>query len=371
MGDPGPKAYIEGPMYVTEDGTWTSDLDAVPIYSGQESRTEANADLNIKAIPFMGSTDTFITGFFAGEDISFSGLVTHNRLWPEREGKTYNIPYTGDTTINSRDEALADYIVELESLCVQNPGAGYKLRDEMRGRTGSNAIDPTTDTEGGASETLGNGFIIESIDWEYEEAAPHQISYTIQGFKSEGVTGDPSSRNSFIRAQWRNIADTNFYPIDEIKLSRKNTLDEKEDTNYNRYILGNIINKRMELSIGIEKFNIAFGGSENTLSIPTEGVQRKISVEGAITERDFDQHQSELVPEGESALEEFAMDISNNWVGNNLDMVYGDSTTNRGFNGQLSQFSTTFEAGSPSRMLYSLEFVVGNTDGQAEEPSTS
>jgi hypothetical protein len=366
-----PKVYIYGPLKST-DTSWG---EGFPVYAGQESRSEGSAELNVQPIPFFGSDEAFLTGFFAGEDISFTGIATSNRVLQDRQGKEYNV--NGSPTINTKQDALADYIIELESLCVPNPGIGYVLTDSMRGRTEYDAINPLTEDVAfdEDEDVLGSGFIVESVDWEYEEAAPRQISYTIEGFKSEGVTEDPSNRDAYIQYEWANVGRSDFFPIDEIKLSYKNDPEQKNLTKYNRFILGNVISKRVERSIGMERYNIAYGGSGNTLSIPTEGIQAKIAVEGAVTANDFFDNQSDLFKdvsdselEGNQSnepLKEFSTDVVNYWLGNNLDMIYGESMTDRRFYGQLSNFSTTFEAGSPSRMLYSLEFVVGATDGQS------
>jgi len=101
------------------------------------------------------------------------------------------------------------YIIELESLCVLQSGNRLCLD---RSREGKNKYDfsPKTLTEDLLFEdededVLGSGFIVESVDWEYEEVV-HRFLHTIEGFKSQGVTEDPSNETfSLCQNEWANV----------------------------------------------------------------------------------------------------------------------------------------------------------------------
>lgn len=379
-----PKVEILGPYdWINEDdrskGVQSRGGTNVYLWNVEEFRADNRADINASNVPGLDSDETILGGFLGREEFSLSGTASGNRL----AGKARQGTAGRNGLPTDRYTALKEYLYRLESLVQQDQGIGYSLIDDQRNRS----IDPSS-----ADPDDWNGFIVESITWELSSGEKFNIDYTLEGTRAQGVSIDNNrqvginNRNSWIEEQksnWVVSEDTPYSFVDgsipsyipyseefddRTSVSQQQTrgqeiIDPVPSDNPSFY-LGTVETLRVEKSVNVDIKEIALGDPGDNIALPVESPQYTIFIEGNLSPQDTLQRADiDTYDKARERMNTFAKYIPNKWVGNNRDIYYRDTFTDRQWRGQVKNYSTTWESGNDVKLNYTIEIIVGKGVG--------
>lgn len=350
IGHDSPKFYFSGAFEEGDTDHSNPNGPDVKLFSGQENRNSAQAELDVFNIPGFGEGDTILAGLQAEEEYNIDGMATYHRVNNETNLPTN--PIGSEGTKQYKQDTLAEYCILLESLAHQSQGKGYRVLDYMRGTpkdTDSNGeyddLEPR-DLDPVASNSY--GIMVEEIEWEFTAGSPFDIEWRLAGRIADGedVFTTPD-RSDYVSNE--KSSRTTSYNSDSLEGPNGGTAD-----------LGHVETKRVTREVPVSTFSIALGGVLENIGLVSGGTTRKLYVTGFVTDNDLSNDTLDGIT---PTVEKFAQYISENWLGKNNKVIYTDAFTDRKFTGQLDSFDTSWETGQRRKLDYSLEFVVGETIG--------
>lgn len=371
-----PGARIIGP-YEDQEESGLITAGFVALWNVEESRADANADLDVSNVPGMEADEAILGGFLGKEEFTFSGKATGNRLGGDATPGGGGRNNLAGHPITS----LKEYAIRLESLATDKQGVGYGLEDLQRDTT----ISPEDE----------DGLMIESVSWTRSEAEPFDLQYTVDCARATGTGMEPEEgggRDSYISRQkdeW--ILDEydrlgrvpRFIPYDdELWTSGYTDIDgityEEDYSGVQSrgeiiytggspgvgevFDLGSVKEKRFERDVPIDVTELALADPGDNIGIPTGGPTESIFIEGVLSPSHLTWRSS--IDSEEDAIDRlnlFSRYVPNNWVGTNTEVSYIDTFTDRIMAGQIEDFSTTWSSGMPVQLEYTLEIQIGDT----------
>lgn len=314
------------------------------LWNTEESKTNSDSNVSVGSFPGLSADSAILAAFVGSEEFSFGGTATANRL----QGQ--------NNLLGQRIPALKEYALRLESLPTSRQGIGYKLEDTARGVT----IDSTDDDD---------GIIIKSITWSRSQGNPYELDWDIEFERSQGIKSAEvwDRKHKFIdkeKIDWLNNGlKSKYVPYEQGSLDTDQERGEIITDGSEEFDLGTIEEKRFEKEVDLEIQEIALSNPGENLGLPVSGSTLKIFIDGKLTPWHL-QHRNNIgnYQDGRDRLNTFARFIPNNWIGQNQEITYVDSFTDRKFTGcQIADFSTTWSSGQDSILEYTLQVQIGDT----------
>lgn len=139
------------------------------LWNGQESQRQIQGNVRVDSVFNTGAGDTLLTGLEAQERATYTGKATGNRL-------SRQAGYSSDPV-----EALAEWVVEMETYVNGRQGGGYTLEDTERDRTI-------------------NG-VLGQFGWQRSRAELYAVEWDIDFIRGEGIMGMSNSMPGSVSPQ--------------------------------------------------------------------------------------------------------------------------------------------------------------------------
>lgn len=264
-------------------------VDGVRLWQAEESSAATQAQLDVTTPPGYESGDNLIVGLKSQGTMSVSGLATGIRL-------TQQSGYPSDP-----EDALAQWLLEFESLCNASQGEGYTVEDDERVRE-VNAV-------------------VEDLSWTRNQGAPYQVRWGISLRQGEGTMA-ASSRTP-------------------------ESATPQSSTTLGGHDLGSVVEKRTEVAIDVGSIPLAYADESETVLVPNGGVTKQITISGRVG--------------GDQSTLRTTDDQFETWVGEDQTRTYQTGFPGTAHEVRIANYDSTYRAGSPSILEYNLSLLEGIT----------
>lgn len=164
------------------------------LWNAQESRSQANGNVQVDSIFGTGTAETLLTGLESQEELSYTGRATGNRL--ASLGR-----YSSDPSA-----ALARWTVELESYVSGNQGRGWTLRDDERGRKFN--------------------VVVEQLGWRRTKGEKYEVRWDLSAAWGQGVMGSRRAPvPSVSPSTTATLAGTSLDSVEEVRCETKQEIE--------------------------------------------------------------------------------------------------------------------------------------------------
>ena len=311
-----PQIRFTGP-YRSDGSSLDGGQPPVDLYNVETARDDANTETNQQSVFGQSEGDAILAPLTGSRTIEFDGKASGQRLYQAGFGSTPR-------------RALREYLKQLESLILPVQGNGYRVDDDVRGKT----FDPN------GEEDKDSGVIVDTVRWNHETGDVEDAEYRVEGEVTEGVQeGAERTR------------DKRYERFDGVALPP--TADE-EDRLYtsiagDNFTLGYVEERRFEMSVDLDVSEVANQFDLPNFGLITSGVEGEFSLSGIVSDRH--------VEDDSVGIEDVALAFNEDLQGE--DVVIWDSLTRRWIRGALSTGRTTFEAGKAHEFEYDLDLTIG------------
>lgn len=197
-------------------------VDGVRLWGADESTRATEAQLDVTSVPSQGSDETLLVSLESAGRATLTGRATGLRL-------TGRAGYPADPYA-----ALAQWILEFQSLAAAEQGGGWQLADDER--------DDTIQA------------VVEGVSWSTAAGAPHEASWSLDAVRGEGVFVDETRS------------------VDSATPGTTTTLAGHD--------LGTIDERQTERSLDVEATPIALADESETVIVPQSGIVTEITITG-------------------------------------------------------------------------------------------
>lgn len=276
-------------------------IDGVRLYGADESTVPTAGQVSSTSITGQDGDEAFHVALEAEETMTLAGRATGIRLLDQ--GYPSDVTAASGADADQIEAAIAEWTQEFASLTSATQGNGWSLTDDERNRTLT-----VTATDG---------------SWTRVAGAPWEVSWSLELTRGEGVFDNQSRSPS---------------------TATPGSSDTLAGTD-----LGTISERRIEISVDVETTPLAFADTSETLIVPTTGRIRRFTVTGRKTG-------------STSTLRSFDDTMRGN-VGGDQQLTYDSGFPGTSHETVIDSYDSTFNAGSPHILDYSLSLIEGVTLG--------
>lgn len=274
-------------------------VDGLQLYTADESTSATEAQVDAISVIGQDPGEAIITSLTAAESPTVAGRTTGIGLLDE--GYPSDVTASSNALEDQVYAAIAEWVQEFASLVNPEQGAGVTVDDDERDRSLTATV-----TEG---------------SWTLAQGAPYQVLWSLTLQRGDGVATSTARSPS--------------------------TQTPGTSTTLGGEDLGSIREKRTELKIDVQTTPLAFGDVDATIIVPESGTLRRVTIDGrrsasASTLRSFD-------------------DTLRGYLGGNSQQTYQTAFPGTSHDVVVASYDSTFTAGSPSVLEYSLSLIEGLT----------